>query len=99
MYPVSVFPTGGHLAEPLANIPYAIVVSRYTVRITLTLDALNDLPIKVADINNSYITAPVKDKICKVIGQYFVEDAGIKSIVVQYLYGLNSARADFQNHL
>ena len=47
---------GGHVTEPPATIMYASVVLRETVRIYLTLDALNDLPVKVADIHNSYIT-------------------------------------------
>jgi hypothetical protein len=32
---------------------YASVVSRESVRITLTLDALNDLNVKMADIENA----------------------------------------------
>ena len=61
------------------------------VRIYLTLDALNDLPVKVVDIQNAYITAPVTEKICTVLGREFGEGAGIKAIVVFALYGLNSA--------
>ena len=43
---------GGHVIEPPATITYATVVSRKTVRIALTLDALNDLPVKVVYIQN-----------------------------------------------
>ena len=42
--------TGGHVAEPPATIMYAIVFSRETAMIDLTLAALNDLPVKVAQI-------------------------------------------------
>ena len=76
------------MVEPPATITYAIVMSRETVRIDLTLAALNDLPVKFADIQNAYITAPVKDKIWTVLGQKFGEDAGRKAIVFRDLYGL-----------
>ena len=49
----------GHMTEPPSTIMYESVVSRETVRISLTWATLNDLPVKVADIQNSYITAPV----------------------------------------
>ena len=47
---------GGHVTNPPSKINYARVVSRETVRITYTLAALNVLPVKVADIQNYYIT-------------------------------------------
>jgi hypothetical protein len=52
---------GGHMtkAPPLT---YASVVSRESVRIALTLAALNDLEVKTADIENAYLTAPVSEK-------------------------------------
>ena len=37
------------MTEPPKTITYASVVSREKVRIALTLDALHDLPVKVAD--------------------------------------------------
>ena len=48
---------------------HASVASRDKVGIYLTLAALNYLPVKVADIQNAYITAPVTEKIWTVIGQ------------------------------
>ena len=50
---------GGHGTEPPATITYASVVPRETVRVALKLSALNDFTMKVADIQNSHITAPV----------------------------------------
>ena len=49
----------GHMTEPQSIIKYARVLSRETFRIYLTLSALNDFPVKVADIQNAYIMAPV----------------------------------------
>ena len=54
---------GGHETDPPSTITYSSVVSRETVRISLTLAALNDFPVKVADIQNAYITAPVTENI------------------------------------
>ena len=48
-----------HVAEHPSTITYESVVSIKTARIALPLAALNDLPVKVADIQNAYITAPV----------------------------------------
>jgi hypothetical protein len=45
------------------TITYASVVSRETVRLALTIASLNDLEVKVGDVMNAYITAPVKEKV------------------------------------
>jgi hypothetical protein len=47
---------------------YASVVSRESVRIALTLAALNDLDVKMADIENTYLTAPITEKVWTVPG-------------------------------
>jgi hypothetical protein len=52
---------GGHRTEAPATITYASVVSRETVRLALTIAALNNLEVKVGDVLNAYITAPVKE--------------------------------------
>jgi hypothetical protein len=50
---------GGHMTEVTSStVTYASVVSRESVRIALTLAALNDLEVKTADIENAYLTAP-----------------------------------------
>ena len=90
---------GGHSTNPPETITYSSVVSRETVRIALALAALNDLEVKVADIQNSYIPAPVTEKIWTVLGKEFGQDAGKRAIIVSALYGLNSAGAAFWNHL
>ena len=51
------------MTEAPATITYASVVSRESVRIALTLDALNDLEVKAEDIQNAYLTAPVTERI------------------------------------
>ena len=79
--------------------PYASIMSRETVTIALTLDELNNISVKVADIKNAYITSPVTETIWKVLGPDFGEDDGSKSIVVRTFYGLNISGSKFCNHL
>jgi hypothetical protein len=69
------------------------------VHIALTLAALNDLEVKMADIENAYLTAPVLEKIWCVLGPEFGANAGKQAIIVRSLYGLKSSGASFRNHL
>jgi hypothetical protein len=69
------------------------------VRIALTLAALNDLDVKMADIENAYLTAPITEKVWTVLGTEFGDDAGKRALIVRALYGLKSAGAAFRNHL
>ena len=89
----------GNMTEAPKTLTYASVVSRESVRIALTLAALNDLEVKSADIKNAYLTAPVKEKIWTILGPEFGEDAGKRAVIVRALYGLKSAGAAFRNHL
>jgi hypothetical protein len=47
---------------------HASVVSRESVRIALTLAALNDLDVKMADTEIAYLTAPISEKVWTGIG-------------------------------
>jgi hypothetical protein len=69
------------------------------VRIALTLDTLNDLDVKMADIDNAYLTSPITEKVWTVLGPEFVDDAGKRALIVRELYGLKSAGTAFRNHL
>ena len=90
---------GGHMTEAPATITYASVVSRETVWITLTIAVLNNIEVKAADIMNTYVTAPVQEKIWTILGPEFGEDQGKKAIIVRSLYGLKTSGAAFRNHL
>ncbi len=59
---------GGHRTKAPAAITYASVVSRETMRLALTIASLNDLEVKVGNVLNAYITAPVKEKVWTVLG-------------------------------
>ena len=54
---------GGHMTGAPVMMTYASVVSRETNRIALTIAALNDLKVKVVNIMNAYISAPIKEKV------------------------------------
>jgi hypothetical protein len=90
---------GGHRTEAPATITYASVVSRETVRLALTIASLNDLEVKVGDVLNAYITAPVKEKVWTILGPEFGHYSGRSAIIVHASYGLKSAGAAFQAHL
>jgi hypothetical protein len=90
---------GGHKTDAPATITYASVASQETVRIALTLAALNDLEVKVGDMLNAYITAPITEKVWTALGPEFEQDAGKSAVIVRALYGLKSAGAAFRAHL
>jgi hypothetical protein len=93
------FVAGGHTTDTSHAMTYASVVWRDSVIIALALAALNDLNVKMADIENAYLTAPITEKIWTVLGPEFGDDAGKQAIIVRALYGLKSAGAAFRNHL
>jgi Reverse transcriptase (RNA-dependent DNA polymerase) len=78
---------------------YASVVGRETVRIALTIAALNDLQVKATDIENAYLNAPNKEKTWVVLGPEGGDDVGKKAIIVRAQYGLRSAGAAHRSHL
>ncbi len=86
---------GDHLTKAPATITYASVVSRETMRLALTFVSLNDLEVKVGDVLNAYITAPVKEKVWTTPGPEFGLDSGKSAVIVRALYGLKSADAAF----
>ena len=49
------------MTEALATITYASIVSRETARIALMIATLNDLEVKLGDILNAYVQAPVTE--------------------------------------
>ena len=53
----------GHTTNAPASITYSSFVSRDSVRIALTISALNDLDILACDIQNAYLRAVYSEKI------------------------------------
>ena len=90
---------GGHMTTSPSSLTYSSVVSRDSVRIALTIAALNDLSIRACDIQNAYLTAPCREKIWTIAGPEFGSDAGKNMLVVRALYGLKTSGAAFRAFL
>jgi len=82
------FVAGGHMTKSPATLTYASVLSRETVRIALTIVALNGLQVKCGDVMNTYIQAPVTEKIWTTLSKEFGADTGKQAIIVRAIYGL-----------
>ena len=90
---------GEHMTEASETLTYASVISRETVRIMLTIAALNDLEVKMADVQNDFLTALCSESIHMSLGPEFGEDQEKTAVIVRALYGLTSAGVSFRNHL
>ena len=75
------------------------MVSIDSVRIALTIAALNDLSILGCDIQKSYLAAPCREKILMTAGPEFVSESGKKMLVVRAVYGLKSSGVEFRAFL
>ncbi len=60
-------------------------MSRETVCLALNFASLNDLKVKVGNVLNAYITAPVKKKVLTILGPEFGLDSGKSAIIVRAL--------------
>jgi len=87
---------GGHTTETPTVCTYSSVVSRDSVRIALTIAALNNLKVLSCDIQNAFLTAKNREKIWTRAGPEFGSEMGKIMIVVRALYGLRSSGAAFR---
>jgi hypothetical protein len=87
----------GHKPGAPASVTYSTVVSRNSVRILLTLAALNDLDVLGADVQNAFSTATNKEKCWIIAGPEFGTDEGKHFLDVKALYGLKSASFSFRS--
>ena len=90
---------GGHTTETPATLTYSSIVSRDSVRIALTVTALNGLDLMACDIQNAYLTADCREKIWTRAGPEFGSEAGAIMFIRKALYGLRSSGAAFRTHL
>jgi hypothetical protein len=67
--------------------------------VAITLAVLNDLDVKMADIENAYLPAPLTEKVWTMLGPEFGDEAENRALIARALYGLKSAGAYFRNHL
>ena len=88
---------GGHTTDVPTTLTYASVVPRDSVRIALTIAALNDLKVMACDIQNAYLTADCREKIWTRANPGFGSEAGMMFLVKKAaLHGLKSAGAGFR---
>ena len=81
------------------SITYSLVVSCDSVRIALTIAALNGLDILACDIQNVYLTAECIEKIWTISGPEFGQEEGSMMIIKISLYVLKSSGAAFRSNL
>ena len=89
----------GHKTETPTSVTYSTVVSRDSVRICLTIAALNDLEVLAADVENAYLTAPCREKVWLRGGPEFGHRQGKILVIKKALYGLKSSGAAFRAFL
>ena len=89
----------GHKTSTPASITYSSVVSRDSVRIALTIAALNECKVLACDIMNAYLTAPCREKFWCRAGPEFGSESGKIFIITRALYGLKSSGAAFRSFL
>jgi hypothetical protein len=89
----------GNRTQTPATLTYSSVVSRDSVRIALTVAALNELDILVCDIEGAYLTAKCREKVWVEAGPEFGSEVGKIIIVKMALYGLKSSGAAFRSKL
>jgi hypothetical protein len=53
----------------------------------------------MGDIENTYLTAPITEKVWTVLGPEIGEDAGKRALILRAPYGLKSTGAAFRNHM
>ena len=87
------------MTESPSSLTYSSVVSRDSVRIILTMAALNGLSTLSSDIQNAYLTSPCREKIWTVTGPEFGSRRGQKMLIIRALYGLKSSGAAFRAFL
>ena len=90
---------GGHTTTAPASITYFSVVSRDSVRIALTIAALNGLNILACGIQNSYLTVKCSEIIWTTVGLEFGSGEGSIMVIKMAIYGLKSSGAAFRANL
>jgi hypothetical protein len=81
-------------------VTYSSVISCDSVRLAFLIAALNDLEILLADIQNTYLNAPTKERIYTIVGPEFGQGKeGRPVMIVWALYCLRSSGAWWRDHL
>ena len=77
---------GGHQTDLPKESVYSSIISKDSVRIILTIAALNDLDILAADVQNAYLNALTKEKVYMMAGLEFgPSQVGLLVLIVHAL--------------
>jgi hypothetical protein len=71
----------GNETEAPAALTHSSVVTRYSVRIALLIASLNDLQLLACNIQNAYLTADCRVKICITAGPEFGSEEGTTMVI------------------
>ena len=74
---------------------YSSVVSKDSLRVTLTIVALSYLDVLAFDIQNAYLTADCRERVWVVAGTDFGSKAENNILVIKAFYGLKRSGAVF----
>jgi hypothetical protein len=88
-----------HKTSASASVTYSTVVSRDSVRILLTIAALDGLDILGADVQNAFLSAPNKEKCWMIAGPEFGHEQEKTFLVVMALYCLKSASFSVRSYM
>jgi len=83
----------GQMLDSPRSMTYASVVSRDTVRIALTLAALNGCDVLVGDVKAAYLNAKPTEKAYFIAGKEFGMHEGKLVVIIRALYGLKGSGA------
>ena len=85
------FVAGGHMTAPPKGSVYSSVASLRSICMVAFLAELNQLELYAADVENAYLEACTKEKVCFKAGPEFGEWAGHTLLIKKALYGLRSS--------
>ena len=89
----------GHVMDLPTSSTHSSVVARDSVRIVLTLAALDNCDVEMADVGNAYLYAPTTEKVLCILKDGFgPENKGKTAIIVRALYGLKSSGCAWRKH-
>jgi hypothetical protein len=72
----------GDQTEPPKEITYSSVVSCESIRIAFTYAAMLDLDIRIADVGNAYLYAPMNERLYTICGPEFEEEGKLQLLHV-----------------
>ena len=93
------FVADGEKTKTPTEMTYSSVMSRDSVRVLLTIAALNGLDVLACNLYNAYLTAECREQVYVVDGTKFGSKAGKNILVRNALYELKISGSEFRDFL